>query len=64
MKSFYKSKTFWFNLLALLVLIANAFGFQDFQASPEVNQGALVIITIINLILRFVTTQPIGLKDR
>lgn len=58
-KSFLKSKTFWFNVVALVVIIVTAFGFQDFQPSPEVEQIALVVITIINLILRFLTKEPV-----
>lgn len=58
-KEFWKSKTFWFNVLSLLVLVAGAFGFNEFEASPEVGQIALVIVTIVNLVLRFVTKEPI-----
>ena len=58
-KKWYQSKTLWFNLLALVVAIASAFGFADFQPSGEVQAIAGIIITIINLVLRFKTNQPI-----
>jgi len=63
-KAFWRSKTFWFNCLALIVAVAGAFGYGDFQPSPEVQQMALVIVTLANLALRFVTREPVGLRDR
>jgi hypothetical protein len=63
-KDFWKSKTFWFNVLALLVLVANGFGFADFQADPLLSTYAAVIITLINVILRFVTKQPIVVSTK
>jgi hypothetical protein len=58
-KDFWKSKTFWFNVLALLVLVANGFGFADFQADPQLAGYAALVITIINLLLRFATNQGV-----
>lgn len=60
-KPFYLSKVFWFNVLALIVLVANGFGFVDFQADPETTEYAAVAITLINVILRFATRVPIKL---
>ena len=60
-KKWYQSKTLWFNLLALVVAIASAFGFADFQPSGEVQAIAGIAITVINLLLRFVTKQPVAL---
>lgn len=51
-------KTFFFNALAVLVLLAQYFGFQDFQLDP-VLQG--LVIAIANFALRFVThTYPLN----
>ena len=61
-KAFWKSKTFWFNCLALLVSVATAFGYGDFRPSPEIQQIALVLVAIANLFLRFVTRQPVSWK--
>lgn len=62
MKQFYKSKTFWFNTLALLMAVAASFGYADFQPDPETGNYALVVVTVINVILRFVTSEKITLK--
>jgi hypothetical protein len=59
-KPFYKSRAFWFNTLALIIVVASAFGYTSFTADPKVDQYALVAVTLINLVLRFLTTQPIG----
>ena len=58
-KSLFASKTFWFNLLAAAVLIANAFGYADFSVDPRVAEYAGVIITLANIALRVVTRSPI-----
>ena len=57
-KPFWQSKTMIFNVLALVVLAANQLGFADFQLDPETSAGALAII---NLVLRLITKQPVGL---
>lgn len=59
MKRFYQSKTFWFNVLALVATVAGSFGYADFQPSPELANYALVVVTIINVALRFITKEPI-----
>ena len=65
-KKFYTSKTFWFNVLALLVGVAGVFGFNEFVPSAEVEgqiaaTGTLVaaLVPIINIFLRFVTDTKI-----
>lgn len=62
MKPFYQSKTFWFNILAGLVAVAGLFGFGDFQPSQDVVEIIGVIVAAANLVLRFVTKVPVGLK--
>ncbi len=61
-KSILLSKTFWFNLLALVVLVAKPFGFGDFQADPDLESYALVIVTLVNIVLRLVTNRPVSFK--
>ncbi len=60
-KTIFQSKTLFFNFLALLVLVANAFGFAGFQMSEDAKQIGEFLIVVINLILRFQTNQRVGL---
>ena len=60
MKKFYKSKTFWFNILALLVAVVSAFGYTG-ELSPELAVFVPALIAIINIILRFLTNKGITL---
>jgi hypothetical protein len=61
-KGFWKSKTFWFNALSLVVLIANGFGFVNFAGDPKLAEYAAAVVTIVNVILRFMTVQPVSLR--
>lgn len=61
MKPFYRSKTFWFNLLSLLVIIASNFGYEGFTPDMWVNELGTVIILTVNLALRFMTKEPVTL---
>ena len=47
-----QSLTVIFNILALLVAIANGFGFLDFKVTPETTAIAAGIVAVINLYLR------------
>ena len=53
-KAFYKSKVFWFNILAVVVVIASQFGFSEFTLDAEVAAG---VVAIINLVLRLWATR-------
>ena len=63
-KPFWKSKTFYFNLLALIVAIATAFGYTSFTPDAKTGEYALVAVTLINLLLRFITSQPVGVTAK
>lgn len=60
-KSIFKSKTFWFNTLAglgaILVEVSNIL--PDVGLDPK---WVLFSVAIINIILRYVTTQPVALS--
>lgn len=61
-KFFLKSKTFWFNILALVTIIVGQFGFTEFKPDAWVGELGTAIVLIINIILRFRTTQKISLE--
>ena len=60
-KSWYESKTFWFNLLFLLVTVAapvlGHFGWADFQPDAIWVTIGGVLVTVVNLVLRLVFTE-------
>lgn len=65
-KDFWKSKTLWFNLLALVIIVSRGFGFAEDATDPRLMElgGALVAIMqfigpIVNMVLRLVTKGPI-----
>jgi len=55
-KLFYLSKTFWFNILAVLVVIANYFGYADFELDETI---ITLVVALVNLFLRWVTKEGI-----
>jgi hypothetical protein len=58
-KALVQSKTFWFNILAVLIAIAGLFGFQDFEPTAETVKIIASIVGIGNIVLRLKTKQPI-----
>lgn len=60
-KNFYKSRTFWFNGVALVVMVLEAFGYVDFVPDEHVAEYATMVITAINVFLRFRTNESISL---
>ncbi len=56
MKSWYASKTVWFNVLGIAVVVGKLLGFSSFQLDPTVEAS---VLAIANLVLRFVTRVPI-----
>jgi len=60
-KEWWKSKVFWFNVLALVVMLASAFGFGEFTPDEKWVEIGGIVISVINMLLRlFVTKQPLG----
>ena len=58
MKKFWKSKTFWMNIIAIAAIIAQAeYGF---IIDPE---AQFCILGVVNLIIRAVTKEGIGWKN-
>lgn len=60
MKKWYESKMMWFNILALIVAVASAFGYTgDLPASWALFVPA--IVALINILLRLFTSKAIAL---
>ena len=55
-KDFWKSKTFWVNLIAIIVFVIQMLWIKDFVIPVEI-QGAS--LAVINFILRWVTKEEI-----
>jgi hypothetical protein len=61
-KWFLNSKTFWFNVIAFAVAVAQAFGFGGFTPDPQLAEYITVAVALINIVLRFATKQPVSLS--
>lgn len=63
MKYWWESKTIWFNLLYLVVVIAGSFGYASYIPNEQDKQTleaiAILINAVVNLWLRFKTDEPI-----
>jgi len=55
-KKWFESKTFWFNVLALVVAVAAEFGYSG-ELPAEWGVFVPAIVIVINLILRLFFTQ-------
>lgn len=53
-KRWYKSKTLWVNIIALLSLVAG-----DKLGMPLSEEDQLALLAVVNIVLRFVTKEPI-----
>lgn len=60
-KPFYQSKVFWFNALYLLTAVAAYFGFKEFTPDQNTVELAAVVVSVINIILRFTVSKTITL---
>lgn len=61
-KKIYQSKTFWFNALTVLVVVASFFGYEQNQELASNTQATLLALSpLINIALRAVTNKPVTL---
>jgi len=58
-KRLLQSKTFWFNVLAVIVAVASLFGFGDFKPDNKVTEVIAILSAIINVLLRVKTSEQI-----
>jgi len=59
-KSWYLSKTVWFNLLTLTFSVLAIFGGIELGVSDdEVNSISIAAVAVANIVLRFLTAKPI-----
>lgn len=60
-KVWWQSKTFWFNVLFLVITAAvpvlNHLGWSEFEPSPEFVTIGGILVTVVNLVLRLVFTR-------
>ena len=58
-KKWYESKTLWFNVMAVIVLVAGVFGYTG-ELSGDWAEAGGIILAVVNLVLRIVTKQPVS----
>lgn len=64
-KSFFKSKTFWFNVVTIIVTIASVFGYApNEQLAEETANIMLLINPLVNVVLRFYTKKEVTLTTK
>ena len=58
-KDFWKSKTFYFGLLWVLIGVAGLFGYGDFVPGSDVIEWAEIINGLLVIVLRVITKVPL-----
>lgn len=59
MKSLFKSKTFYFGILSIVIGVANLFGFADYQPTSSVNEVIEFVNGVGIIVLRLVTKESV-----
>lgn len=57
-KPIWQSKTVWLNAIALALSVVWPSGAAMVQSNPE---ASMLVVTVLNVILRLVTKQPVSL---
>ena len=58
-KALLTSKTFWFNILTVVIALAGVVGFADFQPTKETAETTIALVGIANILLRLLTRTSI-----
>ena len=59
-KSIFKSRTMWINVItAVAGIVAAVAGSDMIQANPEYAGYAATALSVVNLVLRFITKEPL-----
>ena len=58
-KKWYQSRTILFNIVSAVVLVAGSFASPESASNPHIQQAAAAIVTVANIVLRFLTEKPI-----
>ena len=58
-KIWWKSRTFWVNVVMILLAAANEF---TKTVPPKYTEMAVILVGILNLVLRLLTAGPIAIK--
>lgn len=68
MKPIYRSKTFWFNVIAVVVLVASQFGYSEFSLDQDTVDLVLKILAGVtavgNVGLRLTTKEPVSVTGK
>ncbi|HOR01558.1 MAG TPA: hypothetical protein PLJ35_22315 [Anaerolineae bacterium] len=56
------SKTLWFNVLALVLVVARHYGYAEFVPSSLVGPLGVVAVAAVDIVLRLITRRPISLR--
>lgn len=57
MKLWYQSRTVWLNLLVLISAIIDML-----MTSGQIPSGVVAVLSLVNLVLRFITKETVTLK--
>ena len=61
-KSIFASRTFWLAVLFGAVNVAGLFGFADFSPSGDVSEIVGIVVSVVAIVVRLRTNQPVSLS--
>ena len=65
MKTIFKSKVFYFNILTVLMAVATYFGYiPEQKLAEQTSEFLFAVAQIVNIILRFYTSRPVSISGK